>query len=113
MTNSLSERISKSQTKKSKSGNTKNKVAFLALKEDIIEAMSHGWPMKTIWDTLTEEGKVSFSYKTFRLYIAQFIRQEPKSEPQENTKEDIKKSNAKNEIKGFTYEPIPNLEELL
>ncbi|HHS2910621.1 TraK family protein [Legionella pneumophila serogroup 1] len=114
MNSSLSERIAKSQSKKNGANNTKNKVAFLALKEDIIEALSDGWPMKAIWDTLTEEEKISFTYKTFRLYVAQFIRNESKNEPQEKTKEDKKKkSNATNEIKGFTYNPIPNLEELL
>ncbi|AMQ28666.1 TPA: TraK family protein [Legionella pneumophila] len=114
MNNSLSERVAKSQAKKNGANNTKNKVAFLALKEDIIEALSDGWPMKAIWETLTEEGKISFTYKTFRLYVAQLIRNDSKNEPQEKTKEDKqKKSNATNEIKGFTYNPIPNLEELL
>lgn len=114
MNSSLSERIAKRQAKKNGANNTKNKVAFLAQKEDIIGALSDGWPMKAIWETLTEEGKISFTYKTFRLYVAQFIRNDKKNEPQENTKEDTKKkSNATNEIKGFTYNPIPNLEELL
>lgn len=94
MTYSLSERIAQSQVKK---GNTKNKVTFLALKQDIAEALDAGWPMKIIWDTLTEEGKISFSYKTFRLYTAKFIRQDSTSEPQENTTEDKKTSDAKNE----------------
>ncbi|CZP18769.1 TraK family protein [Legionella pneumophila] len=114
MNTSLSERIAKREAKKNGVHNTKNKVAFLAQKKDIIGALSDGWPMKAIWETLTEEGKISFTYKTFRLYVAQFIRNDKKNEPQENTKEDTKKkSNAKNEIKGFTYNPIPNLEELL
>ncbi|KTD14351.1 TraK family protein [Legionella israelensis] len=111
---SLSERIAKRQAKKNGANNTKNKVAFLALKEDIIGALSDGWSMKAIWETLTEEERISFTYKTFRLYVAQFIRNDLKNEPQENTKDDKKKkSKATNEIKGFTYNPIPNLEELL
>lgn len=114
MNTSLSERIAKRQANKKGINNTKNKVTFLALKEDIIDALSDGWPMKAIWETLTEEGKVSFTYKTFRLYVAQFIRNDKKNEPQEKPKEDTKKkSNATNEIKSFTYNPIPNLEELL
>lgn len=109
--NSLSERIANRQDKKS--GAHKNKVAFLALKQDIIGALDDGWPMKTIWETLTEEKKISFTYKTFRLYVAQFIRNQSKNESQEKTKEDKKISKATNEIKGFTYNPIPNLEDLL
>lgn len=114
MNSTLSKRIAKRQAKISGTQNSKNKVAFLALKKDITEALSDGWPMKAIWETLTEEHKISFTYKTFRLYVAQFIRNESKNEPQEKTKEDKKKnSNASNEIKGFTYNPIPNLKELL
>lgn len=114
MNSSLSQRIAKSQAKKSGTKNNINTVAFLALKQDIVEALSDGWRMKAIWDTLTEEGKISFSYKTFCLYVKQFIRNDKKNDPQEKTKEDTKKkSNATNEIKGFTYDPIPNLEELL
>jgi Family of unknown function (DUF5338) len=114
MNSSLSERIAKRQSKQNGANNTKNKVAFLALKKDIIKSLSDGWSMKAIWETLSEEGKISFTYKTFRLYVAQFIRNAPQNEPQENTKEyKKKKSKVTNEIKGFTYKPIPNLEELL
>ena len=89
MSYSLSERIAQSQVKK---GNTKNKVVFLALRQDIAEALDAGWPMKIIWDTLTEEGEISFSYKTFRAYVAQFIRQNSTNKPQENTTEEKKKA---------------------
>ena len=110
---SLSERVAKRQSQKKNSGGSKNKFTFIVQKNDIVEALSAGWSMKSIWELLTEENKISFSYKTFRVYVAQFITSEMEQEKQENTKEDKKnKSKAKGEIPGFTFDPIPNLKEL-
>ena len=114
MGNSLSARIAAKQIERNVSDKSVNKAAFLALKQDIASAVVDGWSIKLVWETLVEEGKISFSYKTFCGYVARLIASEKKTSMQENTKEDKKKkSNATNEIKGFTYNPIPNLEELL
>ncbi len=113
MGNSLSERIAAKQIERKVSDKSVNKAAFLALKKDIDSALADGWSIKLVWETLVEEGKISFSYKTFCGYVARLITAEKQPPIQENTKEDKKKSNATNEIKGFTYNPIPNLEELL
>ena len=114
MGSSFSERIAKNQRNKKGTDNSKNKVAFLALKQDIASALSDGWPMKAIWETLSLEKSISFSYKTFCQYVSRFIEISHKPQTQENTKEDEKaKSKAKNEIRGFTFNPKPNLEELL
>ncbi len=51
----------------------KNKVAFLALKEDISEALEKGWSITAIWETLHDEGSFTASYNTFRLYIMKYI----------------------------------------
>ena len=91
-----------------------NKAAFLALKKDIASALSDGWSIKLVWATLVEEGKISFSYKTLCGYVARLLAAEKKPSTQENTKEDEQdKSKAKTEIRGFTFNPKPNLEELL
>jgi len=104
----LAERIRKVSDK------SVNKAAFLALKKDIDSALADGWSIKLVWETLVEEGKISFSYKTFCGYVARLITSEKKPSIQENTKEDEKaKNKAKNEIRGFTFNPKPNLEELL
>lgn len=114
MGTSLSERIAKNQLKKKVSDNSKNKVAFLAQKNDIESALSDGWSIKAIWETLSLEGKISFSYKTFCGYVARLIATSKQPDTQENTKEDKKdKKKAPNEIRGFTFDPKPNLEELL
>ncbi|WP_131780602.1 TraK family protein [Legionella bozemanae] len=113
MGNSLSERIAAKQINRKCSDKSINKAAFLALKKDIASALADGWSIKLVWETLVEEGKISFSYKTFCGYVARLIAAEKKPSMQENTKDEQAKSKAKNEIRGFTFNPKPNLEELL
>lgn len=114
MGSSLSERIAKNQLSKTASDNSVNKVAFLALKSDIEAALTDGWSMKAIWETLSMEEKISFSYKTFCVYVMRLISAPLKPDMQENTREDEKeKSKLPNEIRGFTFNPKPNLEDLL
>ncbi|MFO9347285.1 TraK family protein [Legionella pneumophila serogroup 1] len=113
MGNSLSERIAAKQINRKCSDKSVNKAAFLALKKDIASALADGWSIKLVWETLVEEGKISFSYKTFCGYVARLIAAEKKPSMQENTKDEQAKSKAKSEIRGFTFNPKPNLEELL
>lgn len=56
-----------------KTSTRKNKVEFLALKEDISEALEKGWPMTAIWETLWDEGSFTASYNTFRLYVLEYL----------------------------------------
>lgn len=113
MGNSLSERIAAKQIEKKVSDKSVNKAAFLALKKDIDSALADGWSIKLVWETLVEEGKISFSYKTFCGYVARLIAAEKKPSMQEKTREDkLRETKPKNEIKGFTFNPIPNPEEL-
>ncbi len=110
MGSTLSERIANNQ--RSKSDKSRNKVAFLALKQDIASALSDGWSMKAIWETLSMEGKISFSYKTFCMYVLKFIAAKSKPDTQNHPREMEKNKNQK-EIRGFTFNPKPNLEELI
>ncbi len=104
----LSERVAHNQLeKKGKRNNAK--IEFIALKEDIQEALDKGWSMKAVWETLSDEGQISFGYKAFRHYVLKLIKSE-----QENTREEKQsKSKTTSEIKGFTFNPIANPEELL
>jgi hypothetical protein len=111
MEKALTDRIAQRQLKKQSSGNSKNNAAFLTHKKEIARALSDNWSMKVIWETLIDEKKISFSYKTFRVYVSKHIQSE-KSSTEENTKEDkTVESKAENQIKGFTYNPKANLEE--
>ena len=114
MGSSLGERIAKIQKSKKNSDNSRNKVAFLALQDDIATALIEGWSMKAIWETLSIENKISFSYKTFCVYVSRVNAAPQKPDIQEKSREDKKeKSTSQNEIRGFTFNPKPNLEELL
>lgn len=104
----LSERVSINQAEK-KTKRSSAKTVFISLKNDIKEALDAGWSMKAVWETLTDEGKISFGYKAFRHYVLKLI----KSEQEQNRVEKQRESKTPNIIKGFTYDPIPKPEDLL
>lgn len=81
MANSLSERIAARTAKQNPSRSAQNRATFLALRTEIKQAMEDGWPVKTVWETLQEEGKVSFSYQAFRGYVNRLILSTPASQP--------------------------------
>ena len=128
MAKSLSERIAARTVKKKPSRSAQNRAAFLALRMDIKQALDDGWPVKSIWETLHEEGKVDFSYQAFRGYSNRLILSPPATEtpmpipertlapvlgsrPKPSPKKAVnKKPDAST---GFTFNPVPNKEELL
>jgi len=81
MANSLSERIAARAAKQNPSRSAQNRATFLALRADIKQAMEDGWPVKTVWETLQDEGKVSFSYQAFRGYVNRLILTSPAPQP--------------------------------
>lgn len=73
MKKSLTENITTSKQGQQKKNGRKNKVAFLALREDISEALEKGWSITIIWETLRDEGKFTATYNTFRLYVLKYL----------------------------------------
>jgi hypothetical protein len=73
MGKNLSERIADRMRNKKATVGAQNRGAFLALKGEIIQALDDRWPVKTIWETLHDEGKVKFSYQAFRNYVNSLI----------------------------------------
>jgi len=73
MAKNLSERIAAMAIKKKPSRRAQNRATFLALRVDVKQALDDGWPVKSIWETLHEEGKVDFSYQSFRVYVNRLI----------------------------------------
>jgi hypothetical protein len=69
----LSVRIAAREVTKKPSPYAINRAAFLALRQDIKDAMADGWNVMSIWETLHEEGKVSFGYEAFRKYVNRLI----------------------------------------
>ena len=104
----LSERVAINQSEK-KTKRPSAKTAFISLKDDIKEALDAGWSMKAVWETLTDEGKIVFSYKSFRHYVLKLIKPE-----QEKIRDEIKQeSKSSSSMKSFNYDPIPKPEDLL
>lgn len=116
--------------KKSTRPRTIAKISFLALKNDIEEALSSGFTMLMIWEHLRETKRLTVSYNTFTKYVSSYITKkqaenspESKSRPvqfSEPKKESEKKKPAKIAAKpmrekgaGFTFNPTPNPEDLL
>lgn len=73
MSKSLTENIMTSKQGQKSTNARKNKVAFLAMREDISEALEKGWSVTIIWETLRDEGKFTATYNTFRLYVLKYL----------------------------------------
>lgn len=117
-TKPLSERIADHFTLKKTSAPARNRAAFLVLREDIRQALNEGWKSKNIWETLFDEGKITFSYPTFHSYVTKLIlpaRVEKTIHTEEIiSKPEDKKPVTKNQnTPGFIYNPVPNIEELI
>jgi len=52
----------------------RNRVAFLAVKDDVREAMEEGWPVKTIWSHMVEQQRIGFGYDTFLAYVKRHVK---------------------------------------
>lgn len=118
---SLSERIAERvSARKSQSRDSINRATYLALRDDIRGALADGWSINTIWETLREEEKINFGYTAFHRYTHQLIfnfQQQQNTEKHSTTGKPIPEKTSKpkqtNEIKGFNFNPTPNIEELI
>lgn len=82
MKKSLTENIMTSKQGQQRMNARKNKVEFLAMCEDISEALEKGWSMTVIWETLRDEGSFTATYNTFRLYVLKYLNsQKPRYSP--------------------------------
>lgn len=99
----------------------KNKVAFLAMREDISEALEKGWSITIIWETLRDEGSFTATYNTFRLYVLKYLNGQKPGYSQKDANVQQPKRLVENQDKekkptimpSFNFNPIPNLKELL
>jgi len=103
-------------------------VAFLAIKGDIVDAISAGYALVTIYEHLHETGKIRCSYETFRKHVKRHIKSSPAPDPIP-TQPAVKKTGARGPkaenasrpasrksnpptIGGFTFDAKPNKEDL-
>lgn len=112
---SLSERVAARLHNKT-SLSASNRAAFLALSGEIKQALHDGWKSKHIWETLHDEKKINFSYTTFHTYVLKHILlPSEKVEKRQEKPETLSGRNLadKEAIKGFSYNPVPNIEDLI
>lgn len=104
--------------------------AFLAVREEVKEAIAAGYALKTIWEHMHETGRVSFRYETFLRHVRRHITNAPSERPKlpgpvksevqargidESKSKEIpepKKSGVPS-VGRFNFDPTPNKEELL
>jgi Family of unknown function (DUF5338) len=121
MAKSLSVRIAERAARGKPSRSAQNRAVFLAMRGDVQQALNDGWPVKTIWETLHEEGKVTFSYQAFRGYVNRLVLALPAgggsaaSAPANGGAEPVadKEAAAAKAATGFTFNQTPNKEDLL
>ena len=132
MSKKLTELIAQAEMQRQQQGTgIKNRSAFLALRDDIKEAMTDGWALKQIYRTLHTQQKITCSYQTFVNYTNELIlkpkqvsntatppnqvNQSTQQTPEQianlnNTETRIKKPPA---LPGFIFNPIANKEDLI
>ncbi|ADG25711.1 TraK [Legionella pneumophila] len=95
-------------------------MAFLAMREEIFEALEKGWSITIIWETLRDEGSFTATYNTFRLYVLKYLNGQKPGYSQNKSVEvrtmqlDGNPSKKRDtSIPSFTYNPIPNTKDLL
>jgi hypothetical protein len=106
-----------------------NLAAFLAVRNDVQAALDEAFTLKTIWSNMHEAGRIRCGYHTFRNYVNKHLRALP---VQRTETLQTRNSQASTQVatslsvrrlavqaKGqdgaaeFTYNAVPNKEELL
>ena len=104
-TETLSEWVKKQETARTK--RNIQKIAFLAVRADVKVAIEAGYALKTIWEHMTETGKITCRYETFLKYANQECKTVSAKEIPEQTMSQPAK------IAGFTFNAIPKEEDLI
>ncbi|NOT13385.1 MAG: TraK family protein [Methylococcaceae bacterium] len=93
----------------------KNLVAYLAVKEDVQAAMANGYAAKTIWAHLVETQRIAFGYDTFLNYTKRSYQPKTKEATcnTEKPRIEVKPTTETKPQPGFSFNSVPNKEELL
>jgi hypothetical protein len=101
-----------------------NRVAFLAVLDDVRVQLVAGNAIKTVWKTMHEAQRISMSYEVFLHYVQRLIGHPQTDQASastrtgtaiaKNTRSDgtTRAPAAPTAIPGFTFNPIPDIEEL-
>jgi CRISPR/Cas system-associated endonuclease Cas3-HD len=114
MMKSLSERIGERVRKTSPCAPHANRAIVLALRRDIRTALEDGWSVLAIYQTLHDEGKVSFSYQAFRRHVNRIIVNSAESRHgYSGITKTTRKSSQGTSGTGFNFNPKANKEDLI
>lgn len=115
----------------------KNLVAFLAVRDDVKRALDEGYAVKTVWAHMHDSKRVEFGYDTFLNYVNRYLRSVDQpvlaanqatstpafgKAPMPRAAEKPLPSKpiphqpatpAASEPAGFTFNPAPNIKELM
>lgn len=116
-TKTLSERIAERVGREpSGSAASRNRSAFLALRDDIEQAARDGWSLLAIWKILHEEKRITFTYQAFRRYFRKLIDNAPSATRRKAPKVEasqLKQAPVLARPKAFTFNATPSKEQLL
>lgn len=127
MAKTYSEQLGEWVKKKESTQRDKNLVAFLAVRDDVKMAVEAGFAVKTIWANMHELKRIEFGYDTFLNYVNRLIRRDQKNKSTSSTKEKLTDNTCSNDsaatvdsniptenmLPEFTFNPVPNREELI
>ncbi|MGV7209333.1 TraK family protein [Oxalobacteraceae bacterium A2-2] len=108
----------------------RNHVAFLAVRDDVQQALDAGYARKTIWSNLVEGGRIDFGYDIFLRYVRLLCVRPEKARkgasltfrqtagkqgvpPQPMRQADRTPPTKDGSLPGFVFNPAPNKEELI
>lgn len=93
---------------------------FFALQAEVKEALDEGWTVVQIYRILQAEGRVKFSYQSFRLYVNKLIlnpgqtRRQAKGDTTATAeKPEPAATQAADKAKGLVWNPNCNKEDLI
>ncbi len=98
----------------------RNRAQIVALLPEIDQALTDGCSLAMIWNTLHEEGTLACGYETFRSHVRSLMQQpsegrpapRPATQGASTAKKPLTPTPAGSQGSGFTFNPVPNEEDL-
>lgn len=111
-------------SRRTSSRSEKNLVALLAVRDDIQAGLDAGYAIRTVWRYLHENGQVPCKYDAFLSFVHRHIRSARATKvkksppvPARNFSAAAPKpamqKDSSDEIRGFTFNPVPRKEDLI
>lgn len=110
----LSERIAERVRDNAACASHSNRAIVLALRKDIQQAFDDGWSVLAVYQTLYDEGRLTFSYQAFRRHVNRILldKAEPKKRPAAKPRGSVLPAPAQ-PIQRFSFNSNANKEELI